>query len=203
MKTNFHTVTQMIRPVMLGAIALGAVALAMGGSHTAISAQAGDATAARAAFLAAYPVFMHPRCMNCHPVGNQPLQGDDSRPHAQNVQRAADGKGKYALKCTNCHQPDNTPGLNMPPGVPSWHMLPANMRMIFEGRSAAQLCRQMKDPKQNGGKTLAQIVTHVSEDKLVLWGWSPGDGRTTPPGTHAEFARNIEVWVKNGAACPD
>ncbi|MGH9777334.1 MAG: hypothetical protein ACRD5I_02885, partial [Candidatus Acidiferrales bacterium] len=55
--------------------------------------------AAKAAFLAAYPVFMHPRCMNCHPVGDAPLQGDDSRPHAQNVQRNRDGKGKYALKC--------------------------------------------------------------------------------------------------------
>src|SRR5256885_537581 len=56
----------------------------------------------RAAFLAAYPVLMHARCMNCHPAGNAPLQGDDSHPHLMNVQRGADGKGKFALKCANC-----------------------------------------------------------------------------------------------------
>src|SRR4051794_20188953 len=57
-----------------------------------------DAIASRDAFLAAYPVFMHPRCQNCHPVGDVPLVGEDSHPHLQNVQRGPDGKGKYALK---------------------------------------------------------------------------------------------------------
>ncbi len=47
-----------------------------------------DDAAARAAFLAAAPVFTHPRCQNCHPAGDAPLQGDDSHPHAQNVKRA-------------------------------------------------------------------------------------------------------------------
>ena len=37
----------------------------------------------RAAFLAAYKVFMHPRCMNCHPKGDAPLQGDDSHVHCR------------------------------------------------------------------------------------------------------------------------
>src|SRR5688572_11603649 len=45
------------------------------------------------AFIKAYRVFMHPRCMNCHPVGDAPLQGDDSHIHAQNVTRGPDGKG--------------------------------------------------------------------------------------------------------------
>lgn len=202
MNQNLQAIPQ-LRLALLAALTLSAVAFAGSNSPSSTPAPAADAGAARAAFLAAYPVFMHPRCMNCHPVGDTPLQGDDSRPHAQNVQRAAEGKGKYALKCTNCHQAQNTPGLNMPPGVPNWHMLPANMRMIFEGRTAAELCRQLKDPKQNGGKSVSQLITHVAEDKLVLWGWTPGDGRTTPPGSHAEFARNIETWVKNGAACPE
>src|SRR5947208_2831620 len=54
---------------------------------------------AQQAFLDAYKVFMHPRCMNCHPVGDAPLQGDDSHIHVQNVKRGPEGKGKYALKC--------------------------------------------------------------------------------------------------------
>jgi hypothetical protein len=30
----------------------------------------------------------------------------------------------------------NTPGLNMPPGKPKWHLPPADMKMVFEGKSA-------------------------------------------------------------------
>ena len=52
-----------------------------------------DDAGARAAFLAAYKVLMHPRCMNCHPSGDVPLQGDDSHLHVQNVKRGEDGKG--------------------------------------------------------------------------------------------------------------
>src|SRR5258706_10489455 len=46
----------------------------------------------KTAFLEAYKVFMHPRCMNCHPSGDAPLQGDDSHIHLQNVTRGPDGK---------------------------------------------------------------------------------------------------------------
>ena len=162
-----------------------------------------DDSGSRAAFLAAYPVFMHPRCMNCHPTGNVPLQGDDSHPHAQNVQRGPDGKGLYALKCANCHQSANLPGLNMPPGNPNWHMLPPTMKMVFQGKTPAELARQLKDPQQNGGKTLEQLLHHVTEDKLVLGGWDPGDGRTKPPLRHAEFAAMMREWIEKGAAIPE
>ena len=47
------------------------------------------------AFKEAYKVLMHPRCMNCHPSGDAPLQGDDSHIHAQNVTRGKDGKGVF------------------------------------------------------------------------------------------------------------
>lgn len=162
-----------------------------------------DDAAAREAFLAAYKVFMHPRCMNCHPVGDIPLQGDDSHLHAQNVQRGPDGKGKYALKCANCHQETNLPGEHMPPGNPNWHLPPPSMPMVFQGKTPGELARQLKDPKQNGGKTLAEILHHVSEDKLVLGGWDPGDGRTKPPLSHAEFASKVREWVHKGAAAPE
>ena len=161
-----------------------------------------DDAGAWAAFLKAYPVFMHPRCLNCHPAGDAPLQGDDSLPHAQNVQRGPEGRGKYALKCANCHQATNLAGENMPPGNPKWHMPPPGMRMVFEGKSPQDLCRQLKDPKQNGGLTLEELIHHVSEDKLVLWGWDHGDGRTKPP-SHAEFVQSLRTWIKKGAACPE
>jgi mono/diheme cytochrome c family protein len=200
------------RPGRLGRSLLAAVAIL--GSLTGIyfdkwmhpsQARAGqqDEKASREAFLAAYKVLMHPRCMNCHPSGDVPLQGDDSHPHAQNVQRGKDGKGKYALKCANCHQETNLPGAHMPPGNPNWHLPPPETKMVFQGKSPAELARQLKDPKLNGGKTLEQILQHVSEDKLVLAGWDPGEGRTKPPLSHAEFAAKMREWIEKGAAIPE
>jgi hypothetical protein len=159
--------------------------------------------AAKAAFAAAYPVFVHPRCLNCHPAADVPLQGEDSRRHAQNVQRGSDGKGKPGLRCTDCHQPDNIPGENMPPGVANWHMPPADMKMVFQGRSAGELCRQLKDPQLNGGRSADDAIEHLETDPLVLWGWSPGEGRSTPPLSHGEFVRRMHEWLQNGAACPE
>jgi mono/diheme cytochrome c family protein len=162
-----------------------------------------DAAVSQAAFLEAYKVFMHPRCMNCHPDGNRPLQDDDSHVHAQNVQRGPDGKGLFALKCANCHQDTNLPGADMPPGNPNWHLTPAEMPMVFQGRSPRELALQMVDSKQNGGKSLAELLHHVTHDPLVKWGWNPGDGRTLPPLTHEEFNKHMQVWIDNGAVAPD
>jgi len=126
-----------------------------------------------------------------------PLQGDDSHPHAQNVKRGPEGKGLYALKCANL------PGENMPAGNPNWHMLPPTMKMVFQGRTPAELARQLKDLQQNGGKSLEQLLHHVTEDKLFLGGWEPGDGRTKLPISHAEFASRMREWVEKGAAIPE
>jgi hypothetical protein len=173
-----------------------------------------DEGASIAAFSAAYSVFSHPRCVNCHPAGSAPLQGDDSHPHAFRVQRGADGGGLPALRCSNCHQSANVPGAHMPPGAafppeakeppfkPRWHLPSQQTPLVFEGRTVAQLCRQLKDPRQNGGLSLEQLIKHVTSDPLVLWGWDPGDGRTKPPISHAEFVQKIAEWVNKGAACP-
>lgn len=161
-----------------------------------------DSIKSKKAFLAAYKVLMSPRCMNCHPAGDIPLQGDDSHLHTQGVKRGIDGKGLYALKCANCHQPKNTPGLNMPPGNPKWQLPPAAMKMVFQGKSPRELAAQLKDPKRNGNKTLEQLIDHVTNDQLVLGGWNPGDGRSLPPLSHAEFAKNFKAWIDNGAYLP-
>jgi hypothetical protein len=187
---------------IVGAVwAVSAKGTAKGAAPAEVTAR--DADASRAAFLEAYKVLMHPRCMNCHPAGDAPLQGDDSHVHSQNVQRGPGGKGKYALKCANCHQHANLSGLNMPPGNPNWHLPPPEMPMVFQGKSPRELARQLKDPKLNGNKTLADLIHHVTEDKLVLGGWDPGDGRTKPPLTHDEFARKFREWIENGAAEPE
>ena len=176
--------------------AVEAATAARGGAYKS------DAAAAQAAFNRAWTVFDSPRCRNCHPSGDAPLQGDDSHVHIQDVKRGATGKGVYGMKCNTCHQATNLLGANMPPGNPHWHLPPAEMKMVIQGETAGQFCRQLKDPEKNGMRTLAQIIEHVASDDLVGWGWNPGDGRTLPPLTRPEFVAAMKAWVDNGAACP-
>jgi hypothetical protein len=160
-----------------------------------------DSVASVKAFKQVYTVLMSARCMNCHPSGNIPLQGDDSHLHTMLPKRGADGKGVYAMKCANCHQPTNTPGLHTPPGNPNWHLPPADMKMVFQGRTPRQLAKQLIDPKQNGNKDLQKLIAHA-DDGVVLAGWNPGEGRTLPPMSHAAFKKAWITWLTTGAFAP-
>jgi len=163
-----------------------------------------DPEKARAAFKDAVKVFFSARCANCHPGGDIPTQGDAMTPHAQGVTRGKDGKGVYGMQCATCHQAENLPGEHMPPGVPNWHMPPANQKMVFQGLTEGQLCRQLKDPTKNGGrKTPKDAIHHLEEDPLVHWAWEPGNGRTVPPMSYKDFMAKMNEWVDNGAACPE
>ncbi|SDB54668.1 hypothetical protein SAMN03097699_2046 [Flavobacteriaceae bacterium MAR_2010_188] len=162
-----------------------------------------DSIASAKAFLGVYEVLMSPRCLNCHPKGDVPLQGDDSHLHTMLPKRGTDGKGIYAMKCTNCHQKENSPGLHAPPGNSVWHLPPADMKMVFEGKTPYELATQMLDPKRNGNKTTEELIEHVSADSLVLWGWKPGEGRSLPPMAHDKFAEMFKTWIEKGSFAPD
>jgi len=161
-----------------------------------------DSVTSAKAFLQVYRVLMNPACMNCHPAGDIPLQGTDSHLHTMGVKRGVDGKGVTTMKCANCHQATNLPGLHMPPGNPNWHLPPANMKMVFEGKSPRQLAKQLLDPKLNGGKSKADLIKHASEDQLVAGSWNHGEGKSVPPISHAEFARQFKLWIDKGAYLP-
>jgi hypothetical protein len=173
-------------------------------SSVRVHSRTGDtkSAASEAAFMQVWKVFTSPRCQNCHPAGDAPLQGDDSHVHTQNVKRGAEGHGVTAMKCATCHQDKNLRGANMPPGNPRWGLPPANNKMVFVGRTPGELCRQLKDPAQTGGRNPAQLVEHVASDDLVAWGWDPGEGRTLPPLNRADTAAAMRTWIDNGAACP-
>lgn len=163
-------------------------------------ALARDARAA-AAFEAVVPVLHNPRCMNCHSTGDFPRQGDDSHPYTMNVRRGPDGHGANSVKCSTCHQGHNLVGLHVPPGAPEWALPSPAMSMIWEGLSDRQLCELLKDPRQNGHRTVEQIKEHMSSP-LVLWGWHPGEGRTPISIPFSRFLAETNTWAENDAACP-
>jgi hypothetical protein len=154
---------------------------------------------ARALFLEASKVLLHPRCVNCHPPDGTPRQGDRSEIHSPPAERGPHDLGAAAMECTSCHQDRNLEFARVP-GAPQWHIAPVEMAWLT--RSPAAICEQIKDPARNGKRTLDQIVEHVSHDKLVGWGWEPGHGRTKAPGSQAVFGALVAAWVKAGAACP-
>lgn len=156
----------------------------------------------RALFIEAGKVIQSPRCVNCHPSGDRPLQGQGTgvRLHVPNVVRGADGKGAVGLRCTSCHQAKNNEASGVP-GHPMWHLAPREM--AWEGLGLTSICEQIKDPRRNGNRTLAQIHEHMAHDPLVGWGWMPGAHREPAPGTQAEFGKIIDAWIKTGAACPN
>jgi hypothetical protein len=162
-------------------------------------------TEALQAFATVQKVLQHPRCQNCHIPGDAPLQFDDGRVHAQNVKRGPQGKGAPGLGCATCHSTENPPasyGPNMPPGAPNWHLPPPEHKMVFIGLSGGELCRGLKNKKENGGKDLPALLEHVRDDKLVLWGWDPGVGRAPVDVPHKDLVAAFERWAQAGAPCP-
>jgi hypothetical protein len=163
---------------------------------------ADDGERAAALFTEMGKVLQHPRCVNCHPTGDEPLQGDDSRPHEPMVVRGASGMGEAGMLCITCHQPENvrvSADWSMP-GHPHWLLAPASA--AWAGLSLAEICEQVKDPARNGGMSLEEVVDHMGEDALVGWAWAPGAGRERAPGTQRLFGQLTQAWVDAGADCP-
>ncbi len=164
---------------------------------------AAEEAKAIAAFNAVADVFTHPRCKNCHAAGEGPTQGDEGRPHDMKVVRGATGRGAGGTRCNNCHQLTNGVGEKAAPGSPDWRMPPPETPMIFANKTPKEICNQIKDPAQNGNRTLEDLIRHVKEDPRIQWSWNPGSKRTPAPRTHQEFIDKITEWINQGAACPD
>lgn len=144
-------------------------------------------------------VLRHPRCMNCHPRDDRPRQGDDQHPHLQNIVRGPDNMGFVNARCNACHRDENNAHTAVP-GAPNWTLAPLSMG--WTGLNDADLCTALKDETRNGGKTIAELVRHMSHDKLVLWGWAPGGTRTPVSTPHPEFVKQLKAWEAAGAPCP-
>jgi hypothetical protein len=161
----------------------------------------------RALFTEAAKAIMNPRCMNCHPADDHPTQGNDMHPHVPAVTRGANGGGVPGNSCGACHLDRNVDLLagqqttfRSIPGHARWGLAP--IEMAWQGRSVGDICRQLKDPQRNGGRSLALLHEHLAKDDLVGWGWNPGPGRDPVPGTQAGLGELIQAWIDSGAECP-
>lgn len=147
-------------------------------------------------------VMLHPRCANCHPVTGGPTQGDDMHPHEPPIVRGA-GMGAPGMECSACHGTENVAFATMQgsvPGAAPWLLAPESMG--WRGATPAALCKQIKDPERNGGRTPEALVAHNGRDHLVNWAWHPGEGRTPAPGDQATLGALTAAWVEAGAHCP-
>jgi hypothetical protein len=165
-----------------------------------------DRTArSKALFSEAAKVLTDPRCMNCHPAGDHPLQGADHRIHDPTAFRGEANNGVPGLLCATCHSSRNytlsvgEASYQSIPGHPRWGLAPPEM--AWEGKSVGEICQQLKDPKRNGGRSLALLQEHVARDDLVGWAWNPGVGRIPAPGTQEQLGVLIQAWIETGAAC--
>jgi hypothetical protein len=165
----------------------------------------GKTERSKALFNEMAKVITHPRCMNCHPVGDLPTQGDDMQPHNPPVVRWDEGGfGPPGLHCTSCHGAENVAFVGDEGSIPGhepWHLPPVSMGWV--GLTVGEICAQLKDPERNGERTLADIEEHNATDGLVGWAWHPGKGRTAAPGSQEMFGELTKSWIETGAACPE
>ncbi len=189
--------------VLAGLIA-AAPAVPAGSLLPEIEKQPSTETSA-AAFDQMMEVVAHKRCVNCHPSGDQPNQGEDSHVHRFGVQRGDDGHGVAALSCHTCHQDENN-NFSGVPGAPHWHLAPRSMG--WEGLSKTEIARAMLDRTKNGGRSLEDIRNHLTKDALVLWVFDPGvnnEGvpREKPPVSKEDYIAAVNAWVDAGAPIPE
>jgi hypothetical protein len=144
-------------------------------------------------------VLQHPRCMNCHQA-TAPLQGDDAKPHVPYVTRGPKGMGTAGMRCSSCHKSSGNDPMSGTPGASEWRLAPTTM--IWQGKSSAELCAMIKDPKTNGGRDGNALIGHMTTEPLVLWGWSPGGRRAPVPLAHKDLIAAMHQWVTSGMPCP-
>jgi hypothetical protein len=115
--------------------------------------------------------------------------------------------GRYGAAglCLSCHTQGNytlheRATYRSIPGHIRWDVAP--IEMAWQGKTAGEICQQLKDPARNGGRTLALLHEHLAHDDLVAWGWHPGEGRDPAPGTQERLGELVAAWIETGASCP-
>ena len=116
---------------------------------SAFASIADPAQRSMALFEEAGKVFQHPRCVNCHPAGDRPLQGEDG-PH----QPLGEARRRWVRAWPDALHDVSSGATSIAagvPGQPKWHVAPSEM--AWQGKTLGEICAQIKDPARNGGHT--------------------------------------------------
>jgi len=158
-----------------------------------------------------YPTFQHPRCMDCHSMGDKasiinqhkkaspPINLEDHNIYGANIQPDS------TSFCEGCHYGliANSQGK---PIAFEW-MSPAFIKGIdWRNKSAKQTCQTVvsKLPKAQA------LRHHFHDDSRIIWAVSSGlvvpmgypPLEEAPPKDIGEFAQLIETWIQAGFPCP-
>lgn len=188
----------------VGLQAAGLLALLLAGMA---SAQEVTRQEGLAAWERIYAVASHPRCTNCHvgpqeePMWNGLGYGTDIV-HGMGVKAGESRIGSESMPCRTCHI--SAVGRETPAQAPAqiddaWRLPPVVSGWL--GVESAALCAQLRDPERNDGFDIAGLAEHLIQSPFVAWGFAPGGGRSAPPGSPAEMARDVEIWGAAGAPC--
>ena len=123
-------------------------------SPTAFEKTADLAQRSRAIFTEIGKLLTHPRCMNCHPAGDQPLQTAEHKPHWPPV--PPDG-------CAACHTEANVTlhaavAYQSIPGHPRWQLAPHSM--AWQGKSLGEICEAQGQGPQRRSRPGAPAGAH-------------------------------------------
>lgn len=169
--------------------------------------------ASRADGLAAwdeiYAVASHPRCTNCHvgddgvPMWNGLSYGTDV-PHGMYVHADISRVGAETMPCRTCHisAQSNNATPHAPPMIDdAWRLPPEELAWL--GKSSTEVCAQLRNPDTNDGFAMDGLATHLETSRFVAWGFAPGAGRSTPPGTLDDMVAALNLWAAAGTPCAD
>lgn len=160
-----------------------------------------------------FEVASHPRCANCH-VGadNKPMWSGPSfykaRPHGMNVNAGESRIGAETLLCSTCHttlkevdeKANNSPH-TAPRVAMDWQLAPVEAEWF--GKSSSYICNQLKDPEQNGNRTIREVAVHLDHDLILHWAWNPGGTREAAPHSLQETMDALMKWAAAGTPCPE
>src|SRR2546430_17224468 len=137
--------------IMLTAAALSQEPSDRLASPESFAAVADTAERSAALFGELGKVLTHPRCVNCHPAGDHPRQGDQARLHQPPVERGADGHGLPAMRCSICHQQANFDTIKKKNQTPPHTPPPPPPRA---GKPPPDIPAPTQAPARHGGRSL-------------------------------------------------
>ncbi|WP_375230413.1 hypothetical protein [Roseobacter sp. S98] len=168
----------------------------------------GSKTDGLAAWDRIFEVVSHPRCANCHtgpsdrPMWSGPSYGE-TRVHGMNIRAGESRIGAEFIPCRTCHVTSETASNDTPHSAPqvadAWRLAPVEAHWF--GQSSDDVCRQLRDPERNGGRTVEELADHLDHDVILHWAWSPGGGREPAPYNLDIHIRDLRIWGNAGQPC--